>query len=107
MSGDVVRIFKTAEKRRRVALRNRRVECEMTGRWLQFPATSSGMQPDSSGLSGTTAPSDLFTLEVWTENERFEGDESVMKERKLCELVVSLRDLLHVLEDLQAPESKR
>ncbi|MFJ1470086.1 hypothetical protein [Massilia orientalis] len=60
-----------------------RVDCAVSGRWLQFPATAQEVE-----MGGCTQ--ELMFVSVMTTNEDH-------KDRKLCELVLAREDLLHIL----------
>lgn len=60
-----------------------RVDCAVSGRWLQFPATAQQVEIGS----GTQ---ELIFVDVMTTNED-------RKDRKLCQLVLAREDLQHIL----------
>lgn len=60
-----------------------RADCQVSGRWLQFPEAAR----ENPNGAGTHA---LMTVDVMTTNA--DG-----KERKLCEMVLAREDLLRIL----------
>ncbi len=79
MSAKVVR-FPSSYKMLRKKLGSRLVECQISGRWLQFPEKSAGQF-----RGGEFIPLSVMTLDS---NE---------EPRKLCEMVVTKEDLLKAI----------
>ncbi len=70
------------ERRRRLALSKYRVPCQVSDRWLQFPETAHAFHDG-----------DFMRVNVMTmgANE---------KERKICELVLTKQDLMHMIQQV-------
>jgi hypothetical protein len=83
MSDNVTRFPGRRERTRLKNIRERKVACEVSSRWLQL-----GKQSDAYGDGPEYLHVDVMTLD---QNE---------KPRKLCELIVDARDLRAVLGKL-------
>lgn len=81
--GKITRFPGSKERRARLNLNARRVPCQVSERWLQFPEHASAL------CDGTYIALDVMTLD---QNE---------KQRKLCELVLLKEDLLVMLNRLR------
>ena len=84
--GKIIRFPGAKKRRARINLNSRRVKCQVTDRWLQFPETASAL------ADGTYVRIKVMTLD------------QTDKERKLCELVLLKEDLLTMLNRI--PEKK-
>jgi len=71
------------ERQKRLNLRNYRVLCQVSERWLHFPKKASAL-----------SDGDYMVVDAMTMGS---GD----KERKLCELVLIKQDLLRMLQQIK------
>lgn len=88
MSDKIKHFPRGTERRDRLNVRNFRVPCQVSERWLQFHETTHYLKGG-----------DLMIVNVMTMS-------SQDKERKICELVLTKQDLLRMLEQVEKIESK-
>ena len=83
MSDEKIKDFPRGQERReRLNLRNYRVPCQVSSRWLQFPETAHALQGG-----------DFMRIQVMTSG----ADE---KNHRLCELVLTKQDLIRMISQV-------
>ena len=87
MTSKIVKFPVGSKKRKVVKEKEGKLECEVSGRWLQFPDASS-----------KTEHMDYLPLNVMTTG-------SSDKERKICELILDKKQLEKMLSKLPSNES--
>jgi len=87
MTDRVVKFPVGSKKRKRIKEKEGKLECEVSGRWLQFPDASS-----------KTTHMDYLPLDVMTLG-------SADNERKICELILDRKQLEKMLSKLPSNES--
>ncbi|MCD6450087.1 MAG: hypothetical protein J7L34_06240 [Thermotogaceae bacterium] len=82
MSGKIIKLPVGSIKRKRINANAGILECEVSGRWLQFPEASDKLQNI-----------EYLCLDVMTHG-------STGKDRKICELILDKKQLVKMLSEL-------
>ena len=89
MSDKIVRFPVGSKKRKRLKQKEGRIECEVSGRWIQFPEASDKF-----------SNMEYLRLDIMTMGAPDE-------ERKLCEIILDKQQLLKMLNELPVNDNTK